>query len=229
MVVLAIFVLSIIFLVYTKLIAQSFTYLASRGSTLVKKPTSSKPEAIVISGTFWSRKFRWSSITASPELSNPTSTRDKKVKDIEALAKQHKVGEILYELIQEDGAGSWPPNANHEMSVWPPALRPYMDIYLEMAPLLPQKIPSLDDKVNTARISAFRQRFRNLLCERVNLIEVIKVRALYKQFVPLTHWFNSSCKQPTQADGMRHPVMFITPFTAALHQVDMHTGGLPSQ
>ena len=82
----------------------------------------------------------------------------------------------MNDMIQKDGAGTWPPNANHDKMIWPMALRPYMNIYLEMAPLLPQATPSLNDQVNVARISAFRQRFGELLQERVNLVEVTKVR-----------------------------------------------------
>ncbi|KAF1832326.1 hypothetical protein BDW02DRAFT_640868 [Decorospora gaudefroyi] len=96
-----------------------------------------------------------------------------KIKEIRALARRHVVAEILDDMIQKDGAGSWPPNANHEHSTWPVPLRPFKEIYLELAALLPQATPSLDDKVNTARIEAFRRRFRDSLRERVNLAEVI--------------------------------------------------------
>ncbi|KAL5116567.1 hypothetical protein ACEQ8H_005563 [Pleosporales sp. CAS-2024a] len=102
------------------------------------------------------------------------SLRDNKIKEIKALAEYHEVGRILHELIQTDGAGSWPPNANHDMSTWPQALQPYVEIYLEMAPFLPQATPSCDDEVNMTRILAFRQRYDDLLHERVDLAGVVK-------------------------------------------------------
>jgi len=97
---------------------------------------------------------------------------------IKALAEHHEVAEVLCNLIQKDGAGSWPPSTNHTHTTWPLALQAYKEIYLELAPLLPQPNPSLDDQTNINRISEFRQRFRKLLCERVDLVEVKKVRSM---------------------------------------------------
>ncbi|RMZ72078.1 Indoleamine 23-dioxygenase [Pyrenophora seminiperda CCB06] len=101
--------------------------------------------------------------------------RKEKSDAIKDLAEHHEVAEILSELIQKDGAGSWPPNANHAHTEWPLCIQPYREIYLEMAPLLPQPEPSLDDEVNASRISEFRQRYRDLLSERVDLVEVKKL------------------------------------------------------
>jgi len=113
-------------------------------------------------------------------LQQPTrpNTTHEKVHAIKALAEHHEVAEVLCNLIQKDGAGSWPPNTNHTHTTWPLALRAYKEIYLELAPLLPQPNPSLDDQTNIKRISEFRQRFRKLLCEQVNLVEVKQVRAM---------------------------------------------------
>ncbi len=98
-----------------------------------------------------------------------------KIKDIMALAECHETAAHLADLIQKDGAGSWPPRANHAYSTWPVALRPYGEIYQEMAPLLPATKASLDDEVNKERINAFRSHFRELLKDRVNLQEVTEL------------------------------------------------------
>lgn len=82
-----------------------------------------------------------------------SSPREEKLGAIKALAEHHEVAETLNELIQKDGAGSWPPNTKHTHTTWPLPLRAYKEIYLELAPLLPQAEPSLDDQVNIARIA----------------------------------------------------------------------------
>lgn len=187
MVLLALFVLNIIFLVAAGLFEPSFTYPISRALTWIKRSALSEPGSIVTVAASWFNRFEWFDITIWWEQFNAIMTRNNKVKDIESLAEQHELGKILHELIQEDGAGSWPPNANHDTTVWPPALRPYMDIYLEMAPLLPQETPSLNDQVNITRILAFRQQFCDLLRERVNLVEVMEVRGSYKQTICTTN------------------------------------------
>lgn len=102
-------------------------------------------------------------------------TNEGEVKDIMGLAKDHETAARLADLVQKDGAGSWPPRANHEHSTWPAALRPYREIYEEMAPLLPAANVSLDDEVNEERITFFRSTFRKLLNERVNLQEVTEL------------------------------------------------------
>ena len=101
--------------------------------------------------------------------------RKNKIKEIKALAEQHEVAEVLGELIHKDGAGSWPPNANHAHSTWPEAIRPFKEIYLELASLLPQEKPSLHDQVNAARIASFRNQFRYMLSERVDMAKVMQV------------------------------------------------------
>ncbi|KAF2109444.1 hypothetical protein BDV96DRAFT_502674 [Lophiotrema nucula] len=95
-----------------------------------------------------------------------------RIKDVKALAERHEVAAVLAEMIHKDGAGSWPPRANHHHPTWPVALQQYKEVYLELASLLPQATASLDDQVNIARIAEFRFRFRELLHERVNLNDV---------------------------------------------------------
>jgi len=94
------------------------------------------------------------------------------IKDIMALAEYHETAARLADLIRKDGAGAWPPRVN---LTWPAALKPYMDIYHEMAPLLPADTVSLDDEVNMKRIDHFRSRFSKLLSEQVNLLEVTRL------------------------------------------------------
>ncbi len=93
-----------------------------------------------------------------------------RIGDVRTLKDQHETASILSELVEEDGAGAWPPKANHDS--WPMALRPYKDIYLELVPLLPAAEASLDDNVNNERRSNYRSLMRKLLTERVNIPQV---------------------------------------------------------
>lgn len=93
------------------------------------------------------------------------------------LVDTYDVAESFHILISTDGAGSWPLVANHDLAAWPRALRPYGDIYAEVAMMLPQSRPLLDDESNRDRIKRFRRNFRRLLRERIDLVEVSKVRA----------------------------------------------------
>jgi hypothetical protein len=77
----------------------------------------------------------------------------------------------LKHLVNADGAGSWPPRATHG-DTWPAVLRPYHDIYLEVAPYLSTENISTNNEVNTERRTSFRERVRKALHERVNLPSV---------------------------------------------------------
>lgn len=114
-------------------------------------------------------KFRstWTTTNEGSEMSN-----DKVLQDIKNSAESHETLALLADLIHKDGAGEWPPRSNHAKATWPAALRPYRDIYEEMAPLLPRKTASLDDEVNRTRIANFRFRFQQLLQEKVDLAQV---------------------------------------------------------
>ncbi|KAK3695812.1 hypothetical protein B0T22DRAFT_372305 [Podospora appendiculata] len=85
----------------------------------------------------------------------------------------HEVAVALSQLINEDGAGCWPPRADHDS--WPLALRPYKDIYLEVVPCLSEPTVSLDDSVNAERQSKFRDSMRKLLAERINIPDVVAI------------------------------------------------------
>lgn len=93
-----------------------------------------------------------------------------------SLVECHETAALLDELIRTDGAGQWPPRADHDhLKSWPTALHPYKTIYLELAPLLPSENASQDDAHNKKLIHAFRSRFDSLLHERVDLGGVLRV------------------------------------------------------
>lgn len=92
--------------------------------------------------------------------------------DIHRLSNLHETAAVLSDLIQKDGAGSWPPKATHVHHSWPLPLRPYKEVFLLMSPYLAYSEASLDDEVNKLRISKFRAKFSALLEERINLDEV---------------------------------------------------------
>ncbi|KAK9416725.1 putative indoleamine 2,3-dioxygenase [Seiridium unicorne] len=82
------------------------------------------------------------------------------------------MAEVLTTMIDKDGAGSWPPRSNHARHAWPRALRPYQEIYEELAPLIPNDIPSLNDDLNRMRVADFRSQFKKKLSERIDLAKV---------------------------------------------------------
>ena len=129
--------------------------------------------AVVLTPLLWSLFVKGSSkLAAWDDGGCKGESSEETVRDIEYLADRHEVGAALAELIQTDGAGSWPPIANHDHITWPRALRPYKEIYFELAPLLSVEKASLDDEVNRVRIANYRAQFRRLLAERVDLDQV---------------------------------------------------------
>jgi hypothetical protein len=98
-----------------------------------------------------------------------------RIQDLRILKARHETAKTLAELIDKDGAGAWPPKANHDS--WPMALRPYKDIYLELVPLLPAAEPSLDDDINTERRNRYRSLMRKLLSDRINVTQVEEIMA----------------------------------------------------
>ena len=123
---------------------------------------------IIASAGFLWRKHRQ---TADSDETGNTQ----KIQDLRTLKAEHETASILSELVDKDGAGAWPPRANHDS--WPTALQPYKDIYLEIVPMLPAAEPSLDDDVNTARRIKYRSSMRKLLNNRINITEVIDIMA----------------------------------------------------
>jgi hypothetical protein len=98
-----------------------------------------------------------------------------RIQDLRTIKGRHETASILLELVNKDGAGAWPPKANHDS--WPMALRPYKDICLELIPLLPTAEPSLDDNVNNERRNRYRLLMQKLLTKRVNIAQVEEVMA----------------------------------------------------
>ncbi|RKK82356.1 hypothetical protein BFJ69_g3281 [Fusarium oxysporum] len=90
---------------------------------------------------------------------------------LKALAQHHETAAALLQLVDTDGAGSWPPRTTHG-SNWPVALQPYHEIYLELLPLLSSTEPSLDDEVNNKKRSGYREIMRKLFADRINLAKV---------------------------------------------------------
>jgi hypothetical protein len=89
------------------------------------------------------------------------------LEDLKALKIRHDVHSAFMTLINDEGAGSWPPRATHDE--FPPALRSYRQIYAAMAPLLATANPSLDDECNKIRCQEFRSRMQALLTEKVDM------------------------------------------------------------
>ncbi|KAH7094616.1 hypothetical protein FB567DRAFT_565799 [Paraphoma chrysanthemicola] len=90
---------------------------------------------------------------------------------LKALERSHETGGALSNMVQADGAGSWPPKATHGAG-WPSELLPFHEIYLEMIPLLSSSNPSLDDAVNIERRDQFRALMSKKLNERVDMARV---------------------------------------------------------
>ncbi len=122
---------------------------------------------IIFSGTLlWKRRPKPAMVD---EMGNSS-----RIQDLRTL-KGRKTASVLLELFDKDGAGAWPPKANHDS--WPIALHPYKDIYLELVPLLPAAEPSLDDSVNNERRNKYRSLMRMLLNERINIAQVELIMA----------------------------------------------------
>ncbi|KAE8149661.1 hypothetical protein BDV25DRAFT_155887 [Aspergillus avenaceus] len=97
------------------------------------------------------------------------------IQNIKSMKRQgaHETATLLADLIENDGAGAWPPKTNY--GSWPEPLRAYKDIYLELVPTLPAANPSLDDDVNQEKRNKYRMRMRKLLSERVDIVGVEKL------------------------------------------------------
>jgi hypothetical protein len=160
----------------------------------------------------------------------PETQKEEKINEIDALAEHHEVAEKLNDLIKKDGARSWPSNANHDHATWPAALRPYKEIYLELASLLPQATPSLDDSVNITRIADFRKRFRELLKDHVKMDEVMEISGPVtgRTYERTSDTFISFCKQPIPVGGAPSRAVHITRSIAASRQAGTRIDGPPS-
>lgn len=86
------------------------------------------------------------------------------------LRHDHEVANVLCNLIEQDGAGEWPPRVVYED--WPSAIQPYKDIYLELAPMLSCADPMIGDDLIIARREKYRVTMRERLAARINIVEV---------------------------------------------------------
>lgn len=96
---------------------------------------------------------------------------------IKADQERHETVQALQNMIDIDGAGSWPPKASHRDS-WPIALHPYHDIFLELSSLLPADNVSTDDAINYNRRLEYRTRLKRLLKERISIAAVKSVLSI---------------------------------------------------
>ncbi|CEJ88242.1 hypothetical protein VHEMI04656 [[Torrubiella] hemipterigena] len=86
------------------------------------------------------------------------------------LTIHHEFAKAYIRLVNEDGAGSWPPAANFDF--WPPAIQPYQDIYTQYTSSLTVSEASLYDDVNEGNRHKFRTDMQKLLQEHINLDSV---------------------------------------------------------
>ncbi|ESZ97408.1 hypothetical protein SBOR_2236 [Sclerotinia borealis F-4128] len=83
----------------------------------------------------------------------------------------HAAQDSLQDLIENDGAGTWPPTTVYG-NAWPVPLQPFHDIYQAMAPALSVAELSGDDVKNFQRCLDFRVQMRTLYNDQVNMGEV---------------------------------------------------------
>ncbi|KAI1179286.1 hypothetical protein F4777DRAFT_586257 [Nemania sp. FL0916] len=99
--------------------------------------------------------------------------RANRLQHLRGLAAQYQVAASLVNMIDRDGAGDWPPRANHE--AWPPAIMPYKSLYMDLLPMLYTDTPALDDDVNIERRARYRAAVRSFIKERIDLDAVIGI------------------------------------------------------
>lgn len=121
----------------------------------------------------WLRKFRRR--TRSASKSGHYTSDSQKLQQLRELAVSYEPASALCTLIDDDGAGAWPPKSDHDN--WPLALRQYKLIYWELAPSLSAVTPSTDDAINKERRQNYRSLMRKLLSERINESRVRTVMA----------------------------------------------------
>ncbi len=85
----------------------------------------------------------------------------------------HHISRAFAALIDEDGAGQWPPKTDH--STCPLALRPYKGIFLELNHLLTIDPHCCDSSLVEQRRHSFRLSLRKALVQRINITKVDRV------------------------------------------------------
>ncbi|CAP96197.1 hypothetical protein PCH_Pc21g13000 [Penicillium rubens Wisconsin 54-1255] len=100
---------------------------------------------------------------------------------------QNEAVDVLLNLIEQDGAGQWPPLVVYDD--WPSALQLYKDIYHEVVPQLSSSSPLLDHDTLMVRRESFRSQMRELLKELINLLEVERLlNAAEAEFAKRLHY-----------------------------------------
>lgn len=89
---------------------------------------------------------------------------------LKGYRENHEAADVLLNLIEQDGAGEWPPRVVYDS--WPAALQPYKDIYSELAPTLSCANPMIGDELLIVRRETFRSDMRERLSKRINIAEV---------------------------------------------------------
>lgn len=92
------------------------------------------------------------------------------LRDLRLFKGHHESADVLLSLIEQDGAGEWPPRVVYD--AWPSAVQPYKDIYLELVPMLPCADPLLDDESLSSRRDKFRGAMRDQLRTRINTKDI---------------------------------------------------------
>jgi hypothetical protein len=146
------------------LLWRAFTYAKTIWSTFYAKTPGSTFYTKIIGSAVTSAKVAVFERLNEPNFSTPEDI----LAQIKATCEDHETAGLLQNLIETSGAGSWPPRSSHG-NAWPPALRPYHNIYLELAPSLAAKEVSLDTDVNSKRCLEYRTRMRKLLQDHVDL------------------------------------------------------------
>lgn len=83
----------------------------------------------------------------------------------------HAAQNSLRDLIEIDGAGTWPPTTVYG-DAWPELLQPFHDVYQAMAPALSIAELSGNDVTNFQRCLDFRVQMRTLYNDQVKIEEV---------------------------------------------------------
>lgn len=132
---------------------------------------------------------------------------------IQTTPDNHEAAEALRDMIKTDGAGSWPPKASHR-DTWPAPLRPYHDIFLELAPLLPVERVLADDTVNQLLRVEYRARLQTLLQERVDLSTVESILLAVEKGTDRSLLSPSACNGLFACIGhLRHGFRYVLFYT----------------
>jgi hypothetical protein len=125
----------------------------------------------------WTLRSKWTS-QSFKLISTNKSGKLTTLQTLRNLGIHSEVARSFTDLIETEGAGAWPPNANHE--TWPSALHPYRAVYWECIPFLSTDKISLDDSINLKRMADFRTLMRQQLSKQVDLDQVLPLLAEFE-------------------------------------------------